>query len=389
VKFFPLLLLLSCCAQACTFTGLSAKDYPNDNGQAVIFSWKGGDSLRNCAVETAPSARGPWLTGKPFNCAESQSLPLPFWVNFDYGGRRSVRVAAPREGAPFYARLTAADAAGTKIYSDAVYAAPRKNFFNILRLNTLLLTLFLAAAFLFFRNRKKRGAPLRELAGLSVLEEKIAKAARLDKPVYFMTGRQPASSMSTIAAINLLSEVARKTARLGAKLKVPHSDSLVMGVCADAVREAYEKEGRAADYRPDINFFITEDQFAYTAAVNDLMARERPALCVYAGYYYAESLLLTEAGGEAGSFQIAATDAEHQLPFFFSACDHTIMGEELYAAAASVSKDEAALSAVRMQDAGKILAAVCALAGAAALIAGKWLGFGALAKIIADLFKVY
>ena len=82
------------------------------------------------------------------------------------------------------------------------------------------------------------------------------------------------------------------------------------------VKDAYRTAGRPDAYSDKSNFFIAADQFAYTAAVDGIMLRERPAANFFIGYYYAESLLLAETGAATGAVQIAGTDAEHQLPFF-------------------------------------------------------------------------
>ncbi|MEO0085895.1 MAG: DUF6754 domain-containing protein, partial [candidate division WOR-3 bacterium] len=45
----------------------------------------------------------------------------------------------------------------------------------------------------------------------------------------------------------------------------------------------------------------------------------------------------------------------HQLPFFITACDYTLIGEELYAASAYLSREPLLLGAVKGQDFAKSL----------------------------------
>ncbi len=45
-----------------------------------------------------------------------------------------------------------------------------------------------------------------------------------------------------------------------------------------------------------------------------------------------------------------------QLPFFVAACDYTLIGEELFAASAYLSKDKKMLGSLKGQDAGKAIA---------------------------------
>jgi hypothetical protein len=83
------------------------------------------------------------------------------------------------------------------------------------------------------------------------------------------------------------------------------------------------------------------------------MVREQPAANFFMGAYYAESLLLAEPGAATGAIQIAGTDSDHQLPFFITACDYTLIGEELYAASAYLSREPALVGTLRGQDIGK------------------------------------
>jgi hypothetical protein len=122
-----------------------------------------------------------------------------------------------------------------------------------------------------------------------------------------------------------------------------------------------------------------------------MMVREKPAACFYMGYYYAESLLLAETGASTGAIQIAGTDADAQLPFFFTACDYTLIGEELYAAGAYLSKEPVLVGTLRGQDIGKglILASIVALALLATV--GQWggLGMSRFVRGCVEILKAY
>ena len=89
------------------------------------------------------------------------------------------------------------------------------------------------------------------------------------------------------------------------------------------------------------------------------------------GSYYAESLLLAETGASTGAIQIAGTDSDHQLPFFITACDYTLIGEELYAASAYLSRERVLLGTLRGQDIGKAIFLVAMVVGTVlAILAG-------------------
>jgi hypothetical protein len=85
------------------------------------------------------------------------------------------------------------------------------------------------------------------------------------------------------------------------------------------------------------------------------MMRETPATNFFIGHFYAESLVLAETGNATGAIQIAGTDSDAQLPFFISACDYTLIGEELYAGSVYLSRQPLLLGALKAQDYAKAL----------------------------------
>ena len=232
---------------------------------------------------------------------------------------------------------------------------PQANLFNWAKLNNFLFLLAFASTVLFSirRARVNPNIFLRRIPGLDAVEEAVGRATEMGRPILYLTGMDRMSSLSTIAATVILGEVAKRVATYDTDLKVPHRDPIVMAVCQEVVKGAYLAAGRPDAYKEDSNFFITPDQFAYTAAVDGIMLREKPAANFFMGAYMAESLLLAEPGGTTGAIQIAGTDSDHQLPFFIAACDYTLIGEELYAASAYLSREPVLVGTLRGQDFGK------------------------------------
>jgi hypothetical protein len=80
------------------------------------------------------------------------------------------------------------------------------------------------------------------------------------------------------------------------------------------------------------------------------MVRERPAANFLIGSFFAESLIFAETGQGIGAIQIAGTADLAQLPFFVAACDYTLIGEELYAASAYLSREPVLMGSIKAQD---------------------------------------
>jgi hypothetical protein len=129
-----------------------------------------------------------------------------------------------------------------------------------------------------------------------------------------------------------------------------------MNAAREVCRESYTAAGRAADYHDGMVQYVTDEQFAFAAKVDGLIARHKPAACLLMGSFFAESLLLAESGRQAGALQIAGTAGWHQLPFLVASCDYVLIGEELFAASAYLTRDPSLLGSLRAQDLGKYLA---------------------------------
>ena len=263
----------------------------------------------------------------------------------------------------WYLKLAVTDGVTTR-ETPVATVIPTGNYFNFIKLNNLLfMLLFSCVILLYISQAKKKDVFLRRIAGLDAVEEAIGRATEMGRPIYFLTGRQGMGSISTIAATVILGEIAKRIAAYETPLKVPHTDVIVMAVCQEITKESYIQAGHPDGYNEDINFYVTDDQFGYAAAVDGMMLRDKPAACFYMGYYYAESLLLAETGHGTGAIQIAGTDAEHQLPFFMTACDYTLIGEELYAASAYLSREPVLLGTLRGQDLGKAILIIFLIVG--------------------------
>ena len=191
---------------------------------------------------------------------------------------------------------------------------------------------------------------IREIAGIKAIEEAVGRATEMGKPVLFVPGILDLNEVETIAGINILGHVAKITAEYETDLNVPVSRSIVMEAARESCKESYLKAGRPDLYYDDMVHYLTDDQFAYAAGVNGIMLREKPAAVFFQGKFYAESLILAETGNSIGAIQIAGTGSSSQIPFFVTACDYTLIGEEFYAASAYLSGSPEMLGSIKGQD---------------------------------------
>ncbi len=256
--------------------------------------------------------------------------------------------------------------ADTKITLDTVAsAAAKSNWIHTKKINNFVIMVILTAIILHFivHARRHPNMFLRKISGLDAVDEALGRATEMGKPVLFVHGLTGMGSISTIAATNILGKIARKIADYDANLKVVNNDPIVMSVSQEVVKESYLEAGRPDAYNPDNVFLVASEQFPYVAAVGGIMTREKPAANFFIGYFYAEALILAETGATTGAIQIAGTDAYTQLPFFITTCDYTLIGEELYAASAYLSREPMLMGTLRAQDVGKGLLIIILILG--------------------------
>jgi hypothetical protein len=247
------------------------------------------------------------------------------------------------------------------------------SWLNLARLNALVLFVLFCALVLTYISKARRGGSLfiRRIAGLNAIDEAVGRATELGKKVLYVPGIMSIDENQTIASLAVLGHVARMTARYNTEIDVPNKDPLTFVAARETVKEAYIQEGRPDLYNDSLVHYVTYDQFAYTAAVSGKMVREKPAANFLIGSFYAESLLLAETGQSTGAIQIAGTAEVAQLPFFVCACDYTLIGEELYAAGAYLSREPAQLGSIKGQDITKAVVGIYIVVATIFLLAGS------------------
>jgi hypothetical protein len=215
------------------------------------------------------------------------------------------------------------------------------------------------------RARTGRKIPeIKKIAGLEAIDEAIGRATEMGRPVAFVPGIQSVDNPQTLAAFGMVSHIARQCARYDTRFLALNCDPLPYAVIEEITRQAYLEEGRPDAFNPDDIRFLSAEQFAFVGAVIGIFERERPAANIMVGSFYAESMILAETGSFQGMIQIGGTANTHQLPFFVAACDYALIGEEIYAASAYLSKEPVMYGTVVGQDWMKIIVALLILVGA-------------------------
>ncbi len=335
---------------------VSAKDRPNDNGTGIVVKWDAspddGAGRNNVVMYKVYRSLKPDAPFKDWVLRGQVPFGKRQYTYDDVGARDKDSKDYFPKGVDVYYRVAAVAADTFSVSGNSNAAVASDEWYNTTRTTVLVFVLVFFGFTLYFINVAKKGKTLyvRPLAGIEAVDEAIGRATEMGKPILYILGLGSASDIATIASFSVLGRVAKKVAEYQTPILVPCYDPIVLTVAEETVKTGYSDAGRPDDYKDDSVYFVTQSQFAYVAAVNGTMLRERPATNIYLGKFYAESLLLAETGAVTGSIQISGTDEIAQLPFFVVACDYTLIGEELYAASVYLNREPILMGTLKAQD---------------------------------------
>jgi hypothetical protein len=328
--------------------GVSAADTPSDDGSSITVTWSAVTGAARYRIERA-EPEGEF--------AEVGSAVATL-------ARYHDETVEPDH--PFVYRVVALGPAGEEgVSTPTAPVSSRAQWFNDWLTLVLIALIAFIIVILYFIRRARSGEHLfiRRISGLEAVDEAVGRATEMGRAVLYVPGVGDISYLSSIASLNVLGEIAKKTAEYGTALRVPCANPVVYTVAREVVQGAYAAAGRPDAYDADSVFFLTEYALSYAASVQGIMVRERPATNFLLGYFAGESLILAETGAATGAIQIAGTDATAQLPFFVVACDYTLIGEELYAASAYISREPLSVGALKGQDVGKVVLLLTLIVG--------------------------
>ncbi len=339
-KVLILFLLMALGAVMIGALEFQAFDQPNDDGSGIDLKWEkptmAVDSIR-IERRTGEEAFSVVATIEPVKDSYRDTDNILTGTQYEY-------------------RISVIDSNGIIDQASAA-AVAEAQWFNTDKISLLIMSLIISAAIIYYILSARTGKDLyiRRISGLDSMEEAVGRATEMGKPILFVPGIMDLDDMQTIAGLTILGKLAQRTAEYDTKLLVPVSRSMVLSAARETVKESYMKAGRSDSFHPDSVFYLTDDQFGFVAGVDGIILREKPAAIFLMGAFYAESLILAETGFTSGAIQTAGTAMPSQLPFFVAACDYTLIGEELFAASAYLSKDPHQLGSLKGQDVGKAL----------------------------------
>jgi len=203
---------------------------------------------------------------------------------------------------------------------------------------------------------------IRRIPGLNAIEEAVGRATEMGRPILMIPGIGGLDIVS-LQALNIFKSVISAAARFNTPIRLCTTDAPLYGISQELVQDVYRNEGKSELYDPNSVRFLSDQQFAFAAAVSGLIHREQVAATFFLGAFYAESLIFAETANTVGAIQVAGTTMTTQTPFFVAACDYVIIGDEFYAASAYLSHEPISTGSLVGQDYGKLVFAALIIFG--------------------------
>jgi hypothetical protein len=326
---------------------------PDDDGEGAIK----GYVIYRVAIDTAEGLES---TASPTTLAGTEPVGDVAYGKTEFTDENATA------GTTYVYGVAAVNTSGqSAVAVAALNVTPRLEYLNRGKIWFGIIMLLISGVVIGYVWYAKRGGEVkvRKIAGLEAVTEAVGRATEMGRGVLFVPGILDINDIQTVAGMTVLASVAKTAAEYDAKLEVPTARSLVMTTAREIVEAAYLAAGRPDAYDENNIYYLTDEQFGYTAGIQGKMVRDKPAACFYMGAFYAESLILAETGNSIGAIQIAGTAMPSQLPFFVAACDYTLIGEEFFAASAYLSGDAQQLGSLKGQDVGKVIAAALLIFG--------------------------
>jgi hypothetical protein len=170
--------------------------------------------------------------------------------------------------------------------------------------------------------------------------------------------------------------VLRHLCRLAGELKVKVLTTVrfaeFIAMLEATMKSGYLEGGNPEIFNPETDVtYLGADGVAFHIGTMGLIAREKPAATVFVGSFACEAVMIAEASAAVGALNISGTARIASLPYLVSTADYYLVGEEVYAAGAYLSKDAAQAATLAVADIAKVVTVALIVLGLIMSAAGS------------------
>jgi len=211
--------------------------------------------------------------------------------------------------------------------------------------------------YLFYQYGKAgRTWEIRPLEGLDAVEEGIGRSAEMGRSILVLPGISNLQNAQTVAGLTMYGEVTERAAKIGIDTHTIMTSTEAVTVAEAIARDAFQRAGRPEMYSPGQYVrWYGGGQFVYAVGAAGHIMEMKPALLIYMGYFLADVIVTAETGSRVGAVSIGSTTDQSATPLMGMFCDYLLIGEEMYAASAEITRDPLAIATLAGEDWMKIL----------------------------------
>lgn len=227
----------------------------------------------------------------------------------------------------------------------------------------------------YFMRRAQQGKPanIRRLPQVDAIDELIARCVEMNRDMWFLGGGGVMTNAFVLPAIlsvfGILAYVTQRCAEFGAKIHFPTINPIAYNIQAEIMREAYEVAGKPEEFDPLETIIYIPDGAERPYVIQGVQSR-KPAACILVGAWYHQTILYCEVLQRNNAMTLGGTDTTHNIPFMVAANNYSLIGEEMYAMSAYLSRDPILGSTLAGQDIGKYAAMILTIVGVLLAAAG-------------------
>ncbi len=218
----------------------------------------------------------------------------------------------------------------------------------------LFVIVFLPVLYISRWRIQKGGFPdLRPISAFDMLRGVTARAIEAGRAVHVSLGLAGIHSDVTadsLAGLMALKYLAHQSAAAGALPVITMADATLLPLAQDTIRRPFGPDGDEATLAARQVRWIAPEAAAYSAGVMDILGSEAVEATVMIGAFGDEYLLMGEAARRRGITQVGGASDPNVVPFVFASADQALVGEDLYAAGAYLTRNVWHVGSLLAQD---------------------------------------
>lgn len=201
----------------------------------------------------------------------------------------------------------------------------------------------------------KRPIYRRPLPALDVMRQALGRGAETGRSIHLSPGSGGiggrSSTAETVAGLLAAERIATEASLNGAPVLASSGDAVAHLALRGFLRQAYQRAGFGQDYDPaNVQLLAHQDPMAYASGVTTLYGRQQLEASQLIGSFGPEFLLAGEVGAQRDVPQVGGATATAALPLIYLTAERALIGEEIYAAEAYLSRAPAPQARLLTQD---------------------------------------